>query len=251
MTAEEQQPIKYDISIVVPCYQEEGHLKASVQEIYNLLNNTKYSFEMIFVDDCSRDKTRDVILSIVKDFPNAKYLFHKTNVGRGGTFLDGVKLAEGKYIGFLDIDLEVSHVYLLNIILELEKGYDVATVRRHYALAPSVTFILRHILSVGYKMLINKYLGIPRMDTETGFKFFRKDCILKLSGQIENKKWFFDTEVMVLAYFNDFKIKEVDGLFMRNVNKVSTVKLVRDTIDYFIEVKRFRERVVKKRKIIK
>ncbi|TAL63123.1 MAG: glycosyltransferase [Bacteroidetes bacterium] len=236
----------YDISIVIPCYQEEGHLRDSVQAIHDLLNATKYSFEMIFVDDCSKDKTRDVILSIVKDFSNTKYLFHKTNVGRGGTFLDGVNISRGKYVGFLDIDLEVSCVYLLSVISELEKGFDVCTVHRHYALLPSPVFILRHILSVGYKILISKYLSIPRMDTETGFKFFRKECIVKLSREIQNKKWFFDTEVMVLSYLRKYKIKEVDGLFMRKSEKNSTVRIFNDTIDYFVEVYKFKQRIKKR-----
>ena len=237
--------VNYDISIVVPCYQDEGHLRESVQEIYSLLNKTKYTFEMIFVEDCSKDKTRDVILSIVQDFPDASYILHEKNVGRGGTFLDGVKIAKGKYIGFLDIDLEVSCVFLLNVIAELEKGYDVATVRRHYAIDPSPVFILRHILSVGYKMIISRYLGIPRMDTETGFKFFRRDCIFMLSGHVENKKWFFDTEIMILAFMNKYKIKEVDGLFIRKAEKVSTVKLFQDTVDYFVEIVKFKKRIRK------
>ena len=244
----EKDALQYDISIVVPCYQEEGHLYKSVETIYDLLNTTKRSFEMIFVDDCSKDKTRDVILSVIKKFPNTKYLFHNANTGRGGAFLDGVGLADGRYIGFLDIDLEVSPVYLLNVIQELENGNDIVTVHRHYALAPSATFILRHILSVGYKILINKYLGVPRMDTESGFKFFKKDCILKLSERVENKKWFFDTEIMVLAYLNKYKIKEVNGLFMRNADKATTVKLFSDTIDYFIEIRKFKKRLLKQKK---
>ena len=235
--------VLYDVSIVVPCYQEEKHLRESVGAIYTLLNTSKYKFEVIFVDDCSTDKTRDVILSIVKDFPNTKYLFHKTNTGRGGAFIDGVKLAEGRYIGFLDIDLEVSHVYLINIILELENGYDLATVCRHYALTPSPVFILRHILSAGYKKLIHTYLGVPSMDTETGFKFFRRECIQHLSGVVQNKKWFFDTEVMVYAHFHKYKIKEVNGLFIRRKDKTSTVKIIKDTIDYFVELARFKRRL--------
>jgi glycosyltransferase involved in cell wall biosynthesis len=232
-----------EISIVVPCYQEEKHLRESVEAIYTLLNSTRYKFEMIFVEDCSKDKTKDVILAIVEDFPNTQYLFHEINVGRGGSFLDGVKMAKGKYIGFLDIDLEVSHIYLLSVIQSLESGNDIAIVRRHYAIAPSFIFIVRHLLSVGYKILIMKYLGIPKMDTETGFKFFRKDCIVEISKDIQNRKWFFDTEVMVLAYLNNYKIQEVHGLFMRKTEKTSTVKLFSDTIDYFREIYKFKRRL--------
>jgi len=232
-----------DVSIVVPCYQEEKHLRQSVNAIQEMLRRTDFKFEMIFVDDCSKDKTRDVILKIEKDFSNVKYIFHDTNVGRGGTFLHGVTIARGKYVGFLDIDLEVSCIYLIRVLTELEKGSDVVTIRRHYALAPSPSFILRHILSVGYKYLIQKYLGIPRMDTETGFKFFNRRRLLELSAKVQSKKWFFDTEIMVIAYFSKCRIKEVDGLFLRRSDKVSTVKVVKDTIDYFRELGRFKKRL--------
>jgi glycosyltransferase involved in cell wall biosynthesis len=234
-----------DISIVVPCYQEEKHLLQSVNAIYELLGRTNYKFEMIFVDDCSKDKTRDIILNISGKFPNAKYIFHKTNVGRGGAFLTGANIACGKYVGFIDIDLEVSCVYIMNVLAELEKGQDVVTVRRHYAISPSPSFILRHILSVGYKHLIQKYLGIPRMDTETGFKFFNRRKFQEYAHNINNKKWFFDTEVMVLAYMNKHRIKEVDGLFLRRKDKTSTVNVMKDTVDYFIELVRFKNRLKK------
>lgn len=234
-----------DVSIVVPCYQEEKHLKQSVLTIYELLNHTDYKFEMIFVDDCSKDKTREVILNIVAEFPNTKYIFNETNVGRGGAFLNGVNIARGKYVGFLDIDLEVSCVYLMNVFAELDKGFEVVSIRRHYAVSPSPSFVLRHILSVGYKYLIQQYLGIPKLDTETGFKFFKREVLLSLSHKIVNRKWFFDTEVMVVAYFTKCKMKEVDGLFLRRNDKVSTVKVLRDTMDYFKELVRFKRRLKK------
>lgn len=232
-----------DVSIVIPCYQEEKHLQQNVMAIHELLRRTDYKFEMIFVDDCSKDKTRGIILNIAEDFPNVKYIFNETNVGRGGTFLNGVSIARGKYVGFLDIDLEVSCIYLIKVLAELEKGADVVTIRRHYAVAPSPSFILRHILSVGYKYLIQLYLGIPRMDTETGFKFFNRERLLELSDKTHNKKWFFDTEVMVIAHFNKYRIKEVDGLFLRRSDKISTVRVARDTLAYFKELIKFKRRL--------
>ncbi len=234
---------KFDLSIIIPCYQEEKHLKQSIVAIHELLKHTDYKFEMIFVDDCSKDKTRDIILNIAESFPNVKYIFHEVNVGRGGTFMHGVKMAAGRYVGFLDIDLEVSCVYLIKVLAELEKGADVVTIRRHYAIAPSPSFIIRHILSLGYKFLIRKYIGTPSMDTETGFKFFNRQRLNELSDKLVNKKWFFDTEVMVIAHYNKYSIKEVDGLFIRRSDKATTVKVVSDTIEYFMELIRFKKRL--------
>mgnify|MGYP000564595559 CR=1 FL=1 len=103
---------EYDVSIVIPCYMEEGHLLNSVKEIHAVMTSSRYKFEMIFVDDAGTDNTRELIFQIAKEYTNVRYLLHEKNVGRGGSFADGAKIAKGKYIGFLDIDLELSLIHI-------------------------------------------------------------------------------------------------------------------------------------------
>ncbi|MBI2968954.1 MAG: glycosyltransferase [Bacteroidetes bacterium] len=232
-----------DVSIIVPCYNEESHLQKSFEAIFELLSKTRYSFEMIFVDDCSNDGTREIIRQIAQGFPNIQFLFHEKNSGRGGAFLDGIPLAEGKYIGYLDIDLEVSCIFLVPVLTELDKNSDAVIVKRHYSIQPDLSFIIRHFLSLGYKFLVRSLLKIPIMDTESGFKFFKRDVLLALAPLTSNKHWFFDTEIMTFAFYIGYKIKEVDGLFMRRPDKKSTVRVFRDTLLYFKELYRFKKRL--------
>jgi len=179
----------------------------------------------------------------VNEFPNTRYLFHTENTGRGGSFLDGAKISRGKYIGFLDIDLEVSCIYLLDVLKELNNGADVVTVKRHYAIQLTPSFILRHILSLGYKYMVTKYFNIPKMDTETGFKFFKRACLFHVTELIQNKRWFFDSEAMVYSFLCGYEIQEIDGLFLRRKDKTSTVNVFSDTMDYLVEVRRFKKRL--------
>src|ERR1051326_888009 len=115
---------EYDVSIVIPCYREEKHILDSVKEIYRVMNKTNYRFETIFVEDGSPDRTKEKILEIEKQFPNARHLFHEKNIGKGGSIANGVKMAKGKFIGHIDIDLEISAEYLPDVLVELEKGND-------------------------------------------------------------------------------------------------------------------------------
>lgn len=74
---------KYDLSIVIPCYNEFSLLRDSVKEIAKVMNQIKYSYELIFVDDKSVDGTQKIIEEIAYRKENMKYIFHSENTGRG------------------------------------------------------------------------------------------------------------------------------------------------------------------------
>jgi glycosyltransferase involved in cell wall biosynthesis len=236
--------MKIDVSIIIPCYNEERHLLQNVQEIVTVMKDTKYSFELIFVDDCSKDNTREKILEAVKLFPeNSRYLFNETNTGRGGTFMNGVMIGKGEYVGFLDIDLEISPIFIEPILHQLDHGIDVATLERYYNISYNPKFIIRLIMSKTYKMIVRMLLRTNLRDTETGFKFFRKASLLAIAGKVKNKKWFWDTEVMTVAYLSKLRIAEVKGVFEVKNEKKSTVRIIPDTFEYFKEIIKFSRRI--------
>ncbi len=232
--------MEYNISIIIACYNEEPLLEQSVKELRKVMDQTRYSYELIFVDDCSRDQTRAIIINLVKDLPNARYLFHEKNKGRGGTVADGLRLATGKVAGFLDIDLEVHARYLPSMIGAILEGYDVATGYRFYKVDMSPIPFFRHILSIGYRKLMKFMLKLPLYDTETGYKFFNREKILPILDKCKNSGWFWDTEIMALSYYAGLKIIEIPCLFLRRLDKVSSVNIFKDSYDYFIELRKFR-----------
>ena len=84
------------------------------------------------------------------------------------------------------------------------------------------------------------------MDTETGFKFFNRGKILPVLEQVQDKRWFWDTEIMVRALWNGLNITEIPCLFMRRSDKKSTVNLRKDIWDYLAKLYRFQKTKAKR-----
>lgn len=229
-----------DFTLVIACYNEEPILEASVAATFRVLDALRWSSEVVFVDDHSGDRTVDVIDRIVAAHPerSIQVVKHQANTGRGGAVTDGMQLARSRYVGFIDIDLEVHARYLLPCLLALEDGADVATALRIYRFR--WRSLDRYILSRGYRWLLARLIGAPLQDTETGFKLFRRDRILPVLEQCQDRGWFWDTEVMVRAHYAGLEIREIPALFLRRFDKRSSVRPVRDAIEYLRKLWDFR-----------
>jgi glycosyltransferase involved in cell wall biosynthesis len=164
--------------------------------------------------------------------------YHEVNCGRGKTVADGFKSANGKIVGYIDIDLEIPARYIPIMILTIQNGADIATAHRIYKLHPRL--FVRFVLSQGYHRLAQLLLNLPLKDTETGCKFFRAEVALPLLEQVEDKHWFWDTEIMALAYWLNHRIVEIPCLFIKRYDKKSSVNLSRDTLRYFRQLLIFR-----------
>lgn len=232
-----------DVTVVVPCYNEAPLLARNAIEVRQVIEASGYTVEFIFVDDCSADTTRDIILQIESQWPNTRHIFNAENQGRGGTFMVGARQASGRYIGFLDIDLEVSAGYLPQVLAALDEGYEVATVDRHYELSGPPIFVIRGILSRGYKRMQRWILKLPYRDTETGYKFFKREALFGIMDRTKNRHWFWDTEIMAYAHLAGLRVKEVPGIFQKKRDKISTVRVIPDTYSYFRELLRFKRQM--------
>lgn len=235
-------PAAPDLSVVVACYQEEGHLRESVRELCATLDGLGRSYELVFVEDKSRDRTAEIVRELVSERPNRRAVYHEQNVGRGGTVTEGFQLARGRIVGFLDIDLEVHCRFLPPVLAAIDAGADGATAFREYTVGWRPTSILRHVLSRGYRWLFRCLFDVPFRDPETGFKFFLREKILPVVVRTQDKAWFWDSEIMVLAHQAGLRVVEVPCRFERRADKQSTVRIVRDVFRYFVAIRAFRAR---------
>jgi glycosyltransferase involved in cell wall biosynthesis len=231
------------LSVVLACYNEAEHLEESFREIRETLLQTGWPFEVIFVDDMSRDHTRDLLRAIVENHPDLdlRLILHETNRGRGATVTDGFRAARGGIAGYLDVDLEVHCRYIPSLVRAIEQGADIATVHRVYAF--QLSSLDRYFMSRGYSFLVRKLLNVPFRDTETGYKFFRRERVVPLLDEIEDGGWFWDTEFMVRAGRRGLRIEEIPGAYIRRRDKASTVRGLRDSLRYFAQLLRFRHRL--------
>jgi glycosyltransferase involved in cell wall biosynthesis len=231
---------RFDLSLVIACYNEEPLLEDSVRQVIEILESTRWRYEIIFVDDCSRDGTREIIDGLLSRYPDKalRRIFHSHNKGRGGTVSDGIRAARGDVVGYIDIDLEVHARYIPQMVLAIQNGSDVATAHRIYKI--QLRLFNRFVLSQGYVHLMRFLLGVNLNDTETGFKFFDRRRILPVLDQTVDTRWFWDTEVMTRAYLKGYRIIEIPCLFIRRYDKKSTVNVLRDTLEYLANLWRFR-----------
>jgi hypothetical protein len=128
--------------------------------------------------------------------------------------------------------------YIPSLVKAIERGADVATVRRIYAF--QLRSLDRYAMSRGYSYLVRHMLGVDLRDTETGYKFFRRERLLPVLDEIADPGWFWDTEFMVRAVRRGLTVVEVPGAYIRRFDKTSTVSGLRDSVRYFGKLLAFR-----------
>jgi SAM-dependent methyltransferase len=171
-----------------------------------------------------------------------KRIFHERNTGRGRAVSDGFEVAEGEVTGYIDVDLEVHARYIPSFFQAIKEGADVAIGKRIYKF--SILGTWRYVLSVSYARMVRSLLPPgPFSDTEAGYKFFQRDVITRLVRETESPGWFWDTEVMIRAQLDGFRIVEIPCLYVRGFNKQSTVRSIPDSLEYLGNLLAFRRRM--------
>jgi dolichyl-phosphate beta-glucosyltransferase len=227
------------VSLILPCYNEMEHIADSLAKIQKMLDFSlaEEEYEIILVDDCSTDGTYAWLKN--QDQKNRRIYQNTANLGRGETVRAGLKEARGTVSGFMDIDCEVAETYLPKFILSIRDGNDFAVARRIYRLSPHPYVLVRHVLSVFYRALLNYFLRIHVLDTEAGYKFFSERAKELIINKSVFKGWFWDTEVCALMEMHGLKIIEIPAVFTRNPYKTSTVKVLRDSVKYLSSLGQF------------
>ncbi len=233
-----------DLTLVLPCYNETPVFVGSVALIASILDDSKLSYEILFVDDGSTDGTVELIKKTVSRFPRTmRAQFHTQNAGRGKTVADGIDGARGNVVGYIDIDCEVSPVYIPHIVrMIMENHADGVIGERIYR--SSLGSLLREVLSVGYKWLVRTALPTGMIDTESGYKFFNRKKILPVVSHTRDMHWFWDTEIIVRSRLAGLRMRQVPVLFLRRFDKVSSVHIVSDTLSYLRSIVRLRRQLI-------
>lgn len=230
-----------DLSVVIPCYNEAPILAESLPELLAALRGMRLTSELILVDDASRDGTVSLLEECRRqhtDIP-IQIIRHTTNMGRGRTVADGWRAARGRIVGYLDIDLEVHARYVPAMVDAIDRqGADGAVAWRMYKMTWSV--LVRALCSKSYHLLVRGMLRLPFKDTETGFKFFKREAVLPWLETVRHPGWFWDTELMARAWFQGLRIAEIPCLFIRRTDKRSSVRVFRDAWGYLVALVRFK-----------
>lgn len=224
-----------DVSVILPCYNSAFLVEKRVRDFENVLTRTRWSWEILLCDDGSRDGTAAICQRLAQESQACRFFPASANRGRGKNVCDGILQSRGTWVGFADVDFSTDAIYLIPILQALESGYSVAEANRTYKLRFTHFPFIFHRFSAHlvYATLVRLCLGIEGHDTETGFKFFRREAALQLIAMSKAQGWFWDTEVIANAHALKYSVAEIPSLFIRTKGMGSTVRLLQDSWTQF------------------
>ncbi|MFC1700092.1 dolichyl-phosphate beta-glucosyltransferase [Patescibacteria group bacterium] len=239
-----------EYSIVTPAYNEEDKITATLTQAVGFMRGFSDSFEVIIVNDGSKDSTEEKVKAYSKDNPEVKLLSipHK---GKGVAVSAGIMAAEGKYIYMADADLSapINELKKLSVWM-IDQDYDIVIASREGVGAKRVGEpFYRHIMGRVFNIMI-QILVLPGIsDTQCGFKLFKnkvaKDVFGKLKiYNIEGKElqdaylgaW--DVEVLYLARKMGYTIKQVPVTW--TYVKTTRLKPLKDSAKMALDVLKIR-----------
>lgn len=141
------------ISIVIPAFNEEGNLceiRKKINDVFTSLQN--YSFEIIFINDGSRDNTQTTIEDLAIKFPEVKFIEFSRNFGHQNAVKAGMDNADGNAVITMDADLQHPPELIPELINKWEQGYDVVYTIRKYS--DKISFFKRVTSSLFYSFLL-------------------------------------------------------------------------------------------------
>ena len=156
-----------EISIIIPCYNEEDNIHVITLQIQKLFLNLHFSYECIFIDDGSSDGTLHAIKEICSSSNNFRYISFSRNFGHQKALLAGLKASIGSAVITMDADLQHPVAVIPQLLAEWEKGYDVVNTSRKDNLS---TGFFKSITSALFYRIIN---FLTELKLEPGSADFR------------------------------------------------------------------------------
>lgn len=232
-----------ELSVVIPAYNEAARLPPSVQKVLAYLRASGRSFELIVVDDGSKDSTVDTVEAMNRDGAGIRLVRHQVNLGKGAAVRTGVLATTGDLVLFTDADLSTPIEDVEPLIGALRDGADVAigsrALDRH--LVEVHQPIYRESMGRVFNLFVQALLLPGLHDTQCGFKAFRGDVGRRLFQAMESTGFDFDPEVLYRARREGLVIREI-AVHWRN-SPDTRVSAVSDSARMFTALFRIRRRV--------
>ncbi len=203
------QVVTTTLDVVIPVYNEEGGLAASVVRVREHLARLPWSFAITIADNASTDGTAVVARRLAHAHPEVRVL-HLAEKGRGRALKRAWSTSDAEVLVYMDVDLSTDLNALLPLVAPLLSGHsDLAIGSRLQHASRVVRGPKREVISRGYNLLVRGALRTRFSDAQCGFKAIRADVAREVLPLVEDDAWFFDTELLVLAERAGLRIHEV------------------------------------------
>ncbi len=176
------------ISLVVPCYNEQETVRIFYEETVKVLKEIGYEYEIIYVNDGSKDKTLERLVELYEEHPTEiKVIDFSRNFGKEAGMFAGLEHASGDYITVMDVDLQDPPEMLKEMIKGIEEeGYDIVGTRRvsRKGEPPIRSFFARQF----YK-LINRFIDVEIVDGARDYRLMKRNVVDSILSMREKNRF--------------------------------------------------------------
>lgn len=215
-------------SVIVPAYNEERRMSASLRRIVTFVRERTEPIEVIVVDDGSQDATVSIVEQFSLDYPFIR-LVRSPHGGKGAAIKTGIAEGQGRYLILSDTDLSVPIEELPKFLPPGLPDYDVAIASREVPGSRRINEPAhRHVMGRVFNLLV-QIIALPGIrDTQCGFKAFRREAARAIFPLQTIRGWGFDVEVLFIARRLGYKVVEVPVEWY--YGEESKIRPVRDTL---------------------
>ncbi|MGB9911250.1 MAG: glycosyltransferase family 2 protein [Microgenomates group bacterium] len=200
-----KQKIK-ELSVFFPAYNEEANIKETVEKAIAVLNEVAEKWEIIVVDDGSKDKTGEIVKKLMKKEPRIRMITHTPNRGYGAALKSGFYNSQYKWIAFTDADGQFDFSEITKFFeKQKETGADLVI---GYYLKRAVPFY-RIWGSKLWELAVFLLFGLKVKDIDCGFKLIKKEVIEKIPPLEVERGPFISSELLIKAKKEGFKIVQI------------------------------------------
>jgi hypothetical protein len=197
------------VSLILPAHNEAIRIEEAVNQTAKALNEITSSFEIIIAEDGSDDGTDQIAKKLAMEHSYIKHLHSEFRMGKGGALSRAFKSANGDILCFIDVDLATGMIHLKELIYSISvEGYDFSIGSRMIPGSDTKRSLKRGVASKGFKFLVRTVLSSNIYDHQCGFKAFKREPLFNLLDRVQDKSWFWDAELLVLAQRHGYKVKE-------------------------------------------
>lgn len=192
------------LSVIIPCYNE----RATVAELLRRVREQPIEKEIIVIDDCSTDGSRDVVAGIAAEWPELRHILQKQNQGKGAAIRRGISEAKGDLVLIQDADLEYDPEDYARLVQPILDGdADVVFGSRFEGYPRRVMLYWHRLGNTFLTFLSNATTNLDLTDMETCYKVFRREVIQSIA--LQSNRFGFEPEVTAKVARRGYRIYEV------------------------------------------
>ena len=195
------------VSVVIPTYKAEKFIRRSLLKVKNVLDQTRYQYEIICVIDGRVDKSYEEAEEVSSKFSRqVKVIGYAKNLGKGHAVRYGMAKARGDIIGFIDAGFDLNPNGLMMLLEHFEwYNADIIVGSKRHPASKVIYPWQRRVLSLGFQILVRVLFGLRVRDTQVGMKFFKREVLEKILPRLLVKEWAFDVEMLAVAHHLGFE----------------------------------------------